>query len=42
MTRMFAISNELEKHGQAIKDWSETEVRPYARQADIDHNPPAN
>lgn len=42
MSAMFDLSPELLKHGQAIKDWSTTEVRPYAREADTRHAPPDN
>jgi acyl-CoA dehydrogenase len=42
MTLSFALSPELQKHGRLMKDWSRDEVRPYAREADRTHRPPAN
>ncbi len=42
MTLTFELTNELLEHGQAIKDWSKNEVRPYAREADARHAPPDN
>lgn len=42
MALTFALSSELQKHGQAMKEWSAAEVRPYAREADRTHRPPAN
>ena len=42
MALTFALSPELQKHGRAMKEWSAIEVRPYAREADRTHRPPAN
>ncbi len=42
MTLSFAMSPELQKHGQLMKEWSAAEVRPVAREADTKHRPPAN
>jgi acyl-CoA dehydrogenase len=41
MTISFELSPALVDYGRALRDWSVSEVRPYARQADTDHAPPA-
>ena len=42
MTLTFELSADLLRHGEAIRNWSKTEVRPYAREADTNHAPPEN
>ena len=41
-TATFQLSSALLAHGDAIREWSTKEVRPYARIADTTHRPPAN
>lgn len=42
MTFSLELSKPLADYGHVVRDWAVTEVRPYARQADTDHAPPAN
>jgi acyl-CoA dehydrogenase len=42
MPYSFTLSKPLADYGNILRDWSATEVRPYARQADTEHAPPAN
>jgi acyl-CoA dehydrogenase len=42
MPYSFTLSKPLVDYGNTLREWSATQVRPYARQADIDHEPPAN
>lgn len=42
MTRTFELSKPLVEYGNTLREWSMDQVRPYARQADTDHKPPAN
>lgn len=42
MTVSFDLSKPLTDYGQVLREWSVEAVRPYARQADTDHAPPAN
>lgn len=42
MTRTFELSKPLVEYGNTVREWSMEMIRPYARQADTDHKPPAN
>jgi acyl-CoA dehydrogenase len=42
MSLDFALSKQLADYGRAVRDWSATECRPYARAADDLHAAPAN
>ncbi|MCJ0949902.1 hypothetical protein F6X56_01455 (plasmid) [Rhodococcus erythropolis] len=42
MSYSFQLSKPLVDYGRAIREWSASEARPYARQADLDHRPPSN
>ena len=42
MTYSFTLSTALRNHTEAVREWSATECRPYARQADIDKRRPDN
>jgi acyl-CoA dehydrogenase len=42
MTYSFALSKPLVDFGTIVREWSTSECRPYARQADTDHAPPSN
>ncbi len=42
MTFSFELSEPLRRFGETIREWSVAEVRPYAREADERHAPPAN
>ncbi|WP_217575045.1 acyl-CoA dehydrogenase family protein [Streptomyces sp. GbtcB7] len=42
MSLDFALSKPLADYGRAVRDWSATECRPYAREADELHAAPAN
>jgi acyl-CoA dehydrogenase len=42
VTTTFELSPALRAHGQKLRDWSRAEVRPYAREADRRHAPPAH
>jgi len=42
MTITFDVSKPLADYGQVLREWSVENVRPAARQADIDHVPPGN
>ena len=38
----FQLSEPLVQYGHAIRDWSKAHVRPYAREADSNHDAPSN
>lgn len=42
MTYSTQLSKPLLDYGRAVRDWSTSEARPFARQADDEHRPPAN
>ena len=42
MTYSFTLSKPLTDYASLLKEWSASECRPYARQADEEHAPPAN
>jgi acyl-CoA dehydrogenase len=42
MSYSFTLSKPLTDYANLLKDWSATECRPYARQADEEHAPPSN
>ncbi|WP_181779043.1 acyl-CoA dehydrogenase family protein [Pseudonocardia pini] len=42
MSYCFTLSKALRDHTEALREWSTTECRPYARQADIDKRRPDN
>lgn len=42
MSYTFELSKPLAEYGRALREWSSTECRPYARQADEQHEPPSN
>jgi len=42
MSYSYQLSKPLATYGRELRDWSASEVRPFARQADTDHKPPAN
>jgi len=42
MTYTFELSKPLAEYGRTIRDWAVSEIRPYAREADEQHQPPAN
>lgn len=42
MTYSFTLSKPLADFGNIVREWSTSECRPYARQADTDHAPPEN
>lgn len=42
MSYTFQLSQPLVDYGRALREWSVAECRPYARQADAGHAPPAN
>jgi acyl-CoA dehydrogenase len=42
MTYSFTLSKPLADYGGIVREWSMSECRPYARQADTDHAPPSN
>ena len=42
MSYTFTLSKALTDYCGIVRDWSATECRSYARQADTDHKPPAN
>jgi acyl-CoA dehydrogenase len=42
MTIDLTVSDDLARYGSELKEWGLSEVRPHARQADIDHALPEN
>jgi acyl-CoA dehydrogenase len=42
MPYSFTLSKPLTDYGNIVREWSASECRPYARQADTEHRPPAN
>lgn len=42
MSYSFQLSKPLVDYGRAVREWSESEARPYARQADTEHKVPDN
>jgi len=42
MPYSFTLSKSLADYGHIVRQWSTTQCRPYARQADTDHAPPSN
>jgi acyl-CoA dehydrogenase len=42
MSYSFTVSKPLTDYGHIVREWSTTECRPYARQADTEHQPPSN
>jgi acyl-CoA dehydrogenase len=42
MSLSFALSPALAEYGRALRDWSATECRPFAREADTSHDLPDN
>jgi acyl-CoA dehydrogenase len=42
MSYSTTLSKPLADYGHLLREWSATECRPYARQADEEHTPPAN
>jgi len=42
MTYTFELSKPLAEYGRTIRDWAVSEIRPYAREADEQHQPPTS